>query len=118
MTSQSRAEQLAEKRRFWEQQIQQWKGSGLSQSEFCRLHNLKAHQLTYWKKRFDRTQAPVSLIELQLHSTLQSPPCTNASAISAGLETALNVFAITYPRIFSPWSHGYAQSHQRVVDSG
>lgn len=81
MTSQSRAEQLAEKRRFWEQQIQQWKDSGLSQTEFCRLHNLKAHQLTYWKKRFDRTQAPVSLIELQLHSTLQSPPCTNGSAL-------------------------------------
>ena len=79
MTSQSRADQLAEKRRFWEQQIQQWKDSGLSQSEFCRLHNLKAHQLTYWKKRFHRTDAPVSLIELQWGSTLQSPPGPNGS---------------------------------------
>ena len=81
MTEQSRAEQLAEKRRFWEQQIQQWKDSGLSQIEFCRLHNLKAHQLTYWKKRFDRTQAPVSLVELQWGSTLQSSPGLKAATL-------------------------------------
>ena len=81
MTIQSRAEQLAEKRRFWEQQIQQWKDSGLSQTEFCRLHDLKAHQFTYWKKRFDRTQAPVSLVELQWGSTLQSPPCPSGSPL-------------------------------------
>jgi hypothetical protein len=64
MANQSSAEQLAEKRRIWEQLIQQWKDSGLSQTEFCRLHNLKTHQLTYWKKRFHRTQAPASLVSL------------------------------------------------------
>ena len=81
MISRSRAEQIAEKRRLWEQQIQQWKDSGLSQSEFCRIHNLKAHQLTYWKKRFDRTQAPVSLVELQWGSTLQSSPGLKAATL-------------------------------------
>jgi hypothetical protein len=81
MTSQSQAKQLAEKRRFWEQQIQQWKDSGLTQKEFCRLHNLKAHQLTYWKKRFDRTEAPVSLIELQLGSALQPPISPSPTAL-------------------------------------
>ena len=81
MTSPSRAEQIAEKRRFWEQQIEQWKDSGLSQTEFCRFHNLKAHQLTYWKKRFHRTQAPVSLIELQLGSAVQSRTCSNGSPL-------------------------------------
>ena len=79
MVNQSRAEQIAEKRRFWEQQIQQWKDSGLTQIEFCRLHNLKAHQLTYWKKRFDRTQAPVSVVELQWSPALQSSSGPNAS---------------------------------------
>jgi len=79
MTNQSRAEQLAEKRRFWEQQIQQWKDSDLTQIEFCRLHNLKPHQLTYWKKRLHPTKTPVSLVELQWGPTLQSPPDPNAS---------------------------------------
>ena len=81
MTDQSRAEQIAEKRRFWEQQIQQWKDSGLTQIEFCRLHNLKPHQLTYWKKRLHRTEAPVSLVELQWGPALQSPPGASASPL-------------------------------------
>ena len=81
MINPSRAEQIAQKRRFWEQQIQQWRDSGLTQTEFCRLQNLKPHQLTYWKKRFHRTQAPVSLIELQLGSALQSHTCSNGSPL-------------------------------------
>ena len=81
MISHSRAEQIAEKCRYWEQQIQQWKDSGLTQIEFCRLHNLKAHQLTYWKKRLHRTPTPASLVELQLGSALQSHSCSNGSAL-------------------------------------
>jgi hypothetical protein len=86
MTCQLRAEQFAEKRRFWEQQIQQWKDSGLTQSKFCRLHSLKTHQFTYWKKRFHRTQVPVSLVELQLGSPLQSQACSSASALRLVLD--------------------------------
>ena len=81
MTNQSRAEQIAEKRQFWKQQIQQWKDSGLTQIEFCRLHNLKSHQLTYWKKRFAPAQAPVSLVELKWEPTIQTAPCPNPSPL-------------------------------------
>jgi hypothetical protein len=81
MTNQPRAEAIAEKRRFWKQQIQHWKDSGLTQTEFCRLHNLKAHQLTYWKKRFHRTESPVSLIELQWGSALQSGTCSSCTPL-------------------------------------
>ena len=81
MTNQSRAEQIAEKRRFWKQQIQQWKDSGLTQTEFCHLHNLKPHQLTYWKKRFQPAQAPISLVELKWESNFQTPPCSNPSPL-------------------------------------
>jgi len=81
MTSQSRAEQIAEKRRYWKQQIEQWKDSGLTQIEFCRLHNLKPHQLTYWKKRFQPADTPVSLVELKWEPTFQSPPCPNVSPL-------------------------------------
>ena len=81
MTRQSRSEQIAKKCRFWKQQIEQWKDSGLTQIEFCRLHDLKPHQLTYWKKRFQPTELPVSLVELKWASTFQTPPCPNPSPL-------------------------------------
>ncbi|MBW2116979.1 MAG: transposase, partial [Deltaproteobacteria bacterium] len=38
----------------------------LSHTEYCRRHDLKPHQLTYWKKRFCRTETGVSFVPLQL----------------------------------------------------
>ena len=99
MTSQSQAKQLAQKRRFWEQQIQQWRDSGLTQTEFCRLQNLKPHQLTYWKKRFHRTQAPVSLVELQLGSASQSHTCSSGSPLRLILDEQ---YRIDIDRGFDP----------------
>ena len=91
MTNQSRAEQIAEKRRFWKQQIQQWKDSGLTQIEFCRLHNLKPHQLTYWKNRFKPVQAPVSLVELKWEPNFQAAPCPNPSPLRVILNNQLRI---------------------------
>ena len=81
MTDRTRAEEIAEKRRFWQRQIQQWKDSGLTQTEFCHLHNLKPHQLTYWKKRFQPAQAPISLVELKWESAFQTPTGPSASPL-------------------------------------
>ena len=81
MTSQSRAEQLEDKRRYWKQQIEHWKESGLTQTEFCRLHNLIIHQLTYWKKRFHSKQEQVSLVELQWNPALQPTLSPSASPL-------------------------------------
>ena len=47
----SREEQLKRKRAYWKRQIESWQGSGMSQSNFCRKHNLKPYLFTYWKKR-------------------------------------------------------------------
>ena len=72
MTTRSRPEERAEKRQLWEQHIRDWKESGLAQSEYCRRHNLRENQLTYWKRKFQVAAAPISLVELQLDSALQS----------------------------------------------
>ena len=52
----SRAEQLEQKRIYWKQHIDSWQATGLTQTEYCRRHNLKHHQLVYWKKRFLKTE--------------------------------------------------------------
>lgn len=36
---------------IWQQHINPWRDSGLSQVEFCRQHNIKQHNLHYWRKR-------------------------------------------------------------------
>ena len=66
----SRAEQLEQKRTYWKQHIESWQETGLSQVEYCRRHNLKHHQLVYWKKRFLKTDASVSFVPIKLDDLL------------------------------------------------
>jgi len=66
----SRAEQLEQKHTYWKQHIESWQETGLTQTEYCRRHNLKHHQLIYWKKRFLKTEASVSFVPLRLEELL------------------------------------------------
>lgn len=47
------------KRDHWQQQIDNWKRSGLSQKQYCLRHSLALSTFCYWKKRLNR-QDPVS----------------------------------------------------------
>ena len=69
----SRAEQLEQKRIYWKQHIDSWQQTGLTQVEYCRQHNLKHHQLVYWKKRFLKTETNVSFVPLKLEDLLEMP---------------------------------------------
>ena len=74
MVKQSRDEQLEQKRTYWKQHIDSWQETGLSQVEYCRRHNLKHHQLVYWKKRFLKTETDVSFVRLKLEDLLDISP--------------------------------------------
>jgi hypothetical protein len=69
----SRSEQLEQKRSYWKQHIDSWQQTGLTQTEYCRQHNLKHHQLVYWKKRFLKTDTNVSFVPLKLEDLLEIP---------------------------------------------
>ena len=62
----SRTQQLKQKRRFWKQHIDGWKKSGLTQAEYCRRLQLKAHQMAYWKKQFFRRQAKTEFVPVPI----------------------------------------------------
>ena len=66
----SRAEQLEKKRSHWRQHIESWQETGLTQAEYCRRHNLKHHQLVYWRKRFLKSETDVSFVPLKLEDLL------------------------------------------------
>ena len=69
----SRAELLEQKRSYWRQHIDSWQQTGLTQAEYCRQHNLKHHQLVYWRKRFLKTETEVSFVPLPLDDLLDPP---------------------------------------------
>jgi hypothetical protein len=66
----SRAEQLEQKRTHWKQHIDSWQQTGLTQAEYCRQHNLKHHQMVYWKKRFLNTETETSFVPIKLEDLL------------------------------------------------
>jgi len=41
----------ASRKLFWSDHIQAWQTSGLSQSAYCRQHDLCTQKLSYWKRK-------------------------------------------------------------------
>jgi len=42
------------KQQHWQEHVECWKRSGLSQAEYCRLNSLRLKNFWYWKKRYTR----------------------------------------------------------------
>lgn len=77
----SRAERLEQKRTYWKQHIESWRETGLTQAEYCRRHNLKHHQLVYWKKRVLESETGVSFVPLKLEDFLDIPSQANRASL-------------------------------------
>jgi hypothetical protein len=39
---------------YWQQHIDQWQGSGLSQPKYCQANDLTYHRFVYWRRKFER----------------------------------------------------------------
>jgi len=60
-----RQQERERKRRDWNTHITSWQTSRLSQTEYCRRHELKFHQFVYWRRKFASTPAiPISLVQV------------------------------------------------------
>ncbi len=53
-----------EKKDYWQEQLKKWKESGISQSKFCRLNDLKFTTFCYWNKRLRKRDVNKKLIKL------------------------------------------------------
>jgi hypothetical protein len=54
-----------QKRRDWNAHITSWQASQLSQTEYCRRHELKFHQFVYWRRKYTpKATDPISLIQV------------------------------------------------------
>ena len=59
-----------EKRQFWEDHVQAWQQSGLTQAEYFRQNNLKNHRWWYWRKRISHPpETDVTFVPLHFSSS-------------------------------------------------
>ena len=64
MEIESKQEKSQKIRRFWKVHLEKWAESGLSQSEYCRRHNLSRHRFSYWKARIKPKNLPIELAQV------------------------------------------------------
>ena len=64
--NEARIAERREKQRYWDEHLSKWKESGLSQSAYCREHELNLHRFNYWKRRLSPKSPSVSLVELPI----------------------------------------------------
>jgi len=43
----------------WNQHVSAWKRSGQSQMDFCRANKLSYSRFVYWRRKVDRSEAPL-----------------------------------------------------------
>jgi hypothetical protein len=58
--------QAADRRRYWEEHVERWRRSGMTQKDYCKKNKLKRSAFYYWKKRLQELLAPVSLVQVSL----------------------------------------------------
>ncbi len=67
--SQSRNYDLSDprdKRRFWEHHLEQCRQSHQTKKAYCKKHDLKIHQLYYWKRRLASDHGKVAFLPVDL----------------------------------------------------
>ena len=65
MKKQTRQEQSRQKKQYWQEQIQGWKQSGISQAGYCRSQNLNLKTFSYWRRKLRQGEMPVKLVQVQ-----------------------------------------------------
>jgi len=87
----SRAELLDQKRACWKQHIESWRSSGMTQTAYCRQHELQNHQFAYWKKRFVPTDTGVTFVPVKVRGCLPPSPGINFPSLRLIVDRDLQI---------------------------
>jgi hypothetical protein len=63
----------------------------LSQSDYCRQHDLKDHQFVYWKKRIFQTETAIKFVSLDLNSFTTKQPSPSGCPLRVVVSNGLKV---------------------------
>ncbi len=56
------------KRRYWEKHLEQWRGTDLSEPEYCRKYSIKLRTFRYWKRKSGSDNSKPTLVELPIQN--------------------------------------------------
>jgi transposase-like protein len=80
----------------WQQQIQDWQASGLSQAAYCRQHGLNPNTFNGWRRRYRAAPASTpGLLPIQVAAAVPAPASALVLRLAAG--HALELPAATGP---------------------
>jgi hypothetical protein len=71
----------------WQQHLNRWRDSGLSQVAFCKQHSLAVHNLQYWRKRLlPKAGKPNALIPVTVR-----PPVSSLTRLRLGAHVMIEL---------------------------
>ena len=83
---------------FWENHINAWKETSLSQAAYCHEHKLQIHRFGYWKRKLINTNVPA----VSEPSFVQVSPVSYSvdSTLSLQLPNQLRIEGITAENLY------------------
>lgn len=78
-------------RQHWQSIVQGWQDSGLTQADYCRKHQLKPHQLSYWKSVFCAPQKSPAFIPVATAVATSPSPQVIAVVLPNGVRLEVPV---------------------------
>jgi len=72
MAAEPRQNKITQKQIYWQNHIEQWSQSGLSQAAYCRKNNLNLKSFNYFKSRLKKKNLPVQFVQVPIEQS-QTP---------------------------------------------
>lgn len=92
------SQRVSERRRYWSEQVERWRGSGLTQKGYCKEEGISLQRFGRWKRRLEREGQSGALVAV--------PSGTVSSALFGGRRTIGLVvngrYRVEVPDAFSP----------------
>ena len=57
---------------YWRQQVDQWQASGLSQTQYCKTHQLTYHRFIYWRQKIESVEGSQAAVFFKVVVTVFS----------------------------------------------
>jgi hypothetical protein len=83
---------------YWQNQIRDWKASGLSQKQFCRRQALALSTFSYWKRKLEKFAEPTPVEFYPLTISTQDPDQNSPALL---LQVCQKRFAVEIKENFS-----------------
>ena len=88
-------------RQFYQKHLTNWKGTALSQAEYCRRNSLVRHRFAYWKRKLFKEEGQIKFAELPVSLSEQSVPFIRDNVFSTLRLMVDSRFSLEIPDQFS-----------------